>query len=45
MLRESFDIDFIETIIPKLLNAMPLTLEIAVASILFGCLVGLVLAT
>lgn len=44
MLRESFDIGFIKTIIPKLLEAVPLTLEIAVASILFGCLVGLVLA-
>lgn len=44
MIPESFDIDFIRTIIPKLLNAIPLTLEIAVASIIFGCLAGLLLA-
>ena len=43
MARESFDIDFIRTLIPKLLQVVPLTLEIAVVSIIFGCLAGLFL--
>lgn len=44
MIRESFDIDFIKTIIPKLLDAVPLTLKMSIASIIFGCLAGLFLA-
>ena len=44
MIRESFDIEFIRTILPKLLEAVPLTLEMSVVSILFGCLAGLLLA-
>ncbi|MDR0964563.1 MAG: amino acid ABC transporter permease [Clostridium sp.] len=44
MIRESFDIEYIKTIIPKLLKAVPLTLELSIASIIFGCLAGLLLA-
>lgn len=44
MIRESFDIEFIRIIIPKLLGAVPVTLKMSFASILFGCLAGLLLA-
>lgn len=44
MVRESFDIEFIVTILPKLFKAVPLTLEMSAASILLGCLAGLLLA-
>ncbi len=44
MVRESFDVGFIITILPKLLRALPLTLGILAASILLGCLLGLLLA-
>lgn len=44
MPRESFDIEFIGTIFPKLLKALPLTLEMTLGAIIFGCLLGLLLA-
>lgn len=44
MIRDSFDIEFIETIIPKLLRAVPLTLEMSVLAVIFGSLAGLLVA-
>lgn len=44
MVRESIDIDFIGKIFPQLLKALPLTLKMSAASVLLGCIAGLVLA-
>ena len=41
MVRESFNLSFIIEILPKLIKVLPLTLYIAIAAILAGCLVGL----
>lgn len=41
MVRESFNLSFIIEILPKVLKVLPLTLYMAVAAILFGCLAGL----
>ena len=41
MERESFHIDFIIEIWPKLLKVLPLTITMALAAILFGCVIGL----
>lgn len=43
MVTESFDWTFVLAAIPKLAGALPLTLGIAVVSMIAGCLVGLLL--
>lgn len=43
MVKESFDISFITSIIPKLIQALPVTLRITGFSIVFGWSVGLLL--
>ena len=43
MERESFHLDFIIQIWPKLLGALPLTVMMAIGAIVFGCLIGLAL--
>ena len=42
MERESFHIDFIIQIWPKLLQALPLTVMMAVGAIIAGCILGLI---
>lgn len=43
MIPESFDLSFIASIFPKLIEALPVTLFITVLSMAAGCLVGLLL--
>ncbi len=43
MVRETFDLSFIASILPKLFQALPVTLGITAASAAAGCLVGLLL--
>lgn len=43
MARESVDLHFIVTIFPKLLQALPVTLQITVLAVIFGWAVGLLI--
>lgn len=42
MVNETFDISFITSIIPKLIEALPVTLRITGLSLLFGWIIGLI---
>ena len=44
MVRESFDINFIAENFPKILGALPVTLEITVITLIIGWLIGLLIA-